>query len=86
MTRSRICIILLVLLLLGGLASPAHAQASIQVVNDAVSLSFPDTIDFQAEFQATAISPPLVLEYGTTQLTCGTVEAKAFPTFTPARM
>ena len=85
MTRSRICIILLVLLLLGGLASPAHAQASIQVANDAVSLSFPDTIDFQAEFQATANITSLVLEYGTTQLTCGTVEAKAFPTFTPGK-
>jgi hypothetical protein len=64
---------------------PARAQANIQVVNDAASLAFPDTIDFKAGFQGSGNITSVVLEYGSYQLTCGTVEAKAFPTFTPGK-
>jgi len=64
---------------------PTRAQANIQLLSNATSLAFPDTIDFQAEFQAATDITSVILEYATTQLTCGTVEAKAFPTFTPGK-
>lgn len=78
-------ILLMMILLPGGLVSHVRAQANIQVVSDTVSLVFPEKIDFQAEFQAAADITSVILEYATTQLTCGTVEAKAFPTFTPGK-
>ena len=40
---------------------------------------------FNAEFQAGSNITSVVLEYGVNQLTCGTVEAKAFPPLTPGR-
>ena len=87
MTRSRIYIFILIVILLaglsGGLVTPAYAQANIQVVSDTASLSFPDSITFNAEFQASDNITAVVLEYGVNQLTCGTVDAKAFPTVTP---
>ena len=70
-------------LLLGSLAMPVHAQSSTQVISDATSLTFPDSLLFQAEFKAAAQITSVVLEYGSNQLTCGTVDAKAFPTLTP---
>jgi hypothetical protein len=85
MTRSRISVAILMLLLLGGLVMPVRAQATIQVVSDTASLVFPEKIDFRAGFRAAANITAVVLEYGTAQLTCGTVEAKAFPTFTPGK-
>jgi hypothetical protein len=83
MTRSRIYIFVLLLVLLGGLVTPVAAQSNVQVVSDAASLTFPDSIDFKAEFQAGANITSVVLEYGVNQLTCGTVDAKAFPQVTP---
>jgi hypothetical protein len=71
------------LLFLAGLVTPARAQVNVQVVSDAASLAFPNTIDFKAEFQSGAQITSVVLEYGSSQLTCGTVEAKAFPSVTP---
>jgi len=84
MARFRSSILVLLLLFLGSLVTPAHAQSSIQVIRDAASLTFPENIDFKAEFQSGVNITSVVLEYGSDQLTCGTVEAKAFPTFTPA--
>ena len=82
--RFRLSVILLLLLLLGELAIPAHAQSNIQVVSDTASLTFPETILFSAEFKAGTNITSAILEYGVDQLTCGTVEAKAFPAITPA--
>jgi len=76
--------IFILLLLLVSLAKPVRAQSNIQVINDAASLTFPNSLEFQAEFQSGADITSVVLEYGSNQLTCGTVEARAFPTMTPA--
>ncbi len=83
--RSRLAVIILLLLLISGLALPAHAQANIQVVSDKASLSFPETILFSAEFKAGTEISAVVLQYGVDQLTCGTVQAEAFPTVTSGK-
>jgi len=84
MTKTRLFIFVLLSLFLCSLAVPVYAQAGIQVISDVVTLSFPTGATFQAEFKAGANITSAVLEYGTDQLTCGTVVAKAFPTLTPA--
>ena len=78
-------ILLMLILLLGGQVMPVRAQSTIQVISDTASLVFPEKIDFQAGFRAAANITSVVLEYGTAQLTCGTVVAKAFPTFASGR-
>ncbi len=83
MTRFRFPVFILLILLLVSLATPVRAQADVQVVHDAASLTFPESINFQAEFKSGVQITSVVLEYGSNQLTCGTVEAKAFPTLTP---
>jgi hypothetical protein len=84
MPKSRIFIITLLLVLLAGLVTPVAAQSGIQVVSDSASLTFPTSLVFNAEFQGGASITSVVLEYGVNQLTCGTVDAKAFPQVTPA--
>ena len=83
MPRSRILIFILLPLLMAGLVTPAAAQSGIQVVSDAASLTFPTSLVFSAEFQGGAKITAVLLEYGVNQLTCGTVDAKAFPQVTP---
>ena len=83
MPRSRIFVFVLLLVILGGLVTPVHAQSDIQVIRDAASLTFPDSLLFSAEFQGGANITSVVLEYGVNQLTCGTVDARAFPQVTP---
>lgn len=61
-------------------ASPQAAAA-----NDQATISFPNTITFSAKISANTNITSVVLEYGTTQLTCGEVVAKAFPQFTPGK-
>ena len=82
--RFRLSALLLLLLLLGGLPMPARAQTNIQVVSDKATITFPETILFSAEFKAGDNIASVILEYGVDQLTCGTVQAKAFPDITPA--
>jgi len=53
------------------------------VTDDRPTLNFPDSITFRATLESNAPITSLVLEYGTDQLTCGTVLARAFPRFTP---
>jgi len=82
--KIRIFVLVLLLVLLASLVTPVAAQSSgIQVVSDAASLTFPDSIAFSAEFQGGANITSVVLEYGVNQLTCGTVDAEAFPQVTP---
>jgi hypothetical protein len=57
-------------------ASPAD------LTNDVPVLNFPDSITFTVEIQHETPINSIVLEYGTSELTCGTVIAKAFPQFT----
>ena len=86
MPRSRIFIFISLLVLLVSQVSqptPAAAQSGIQVIRDAASLTFPDSLVFSAEFQGGTDITSVVLEYGVNQLTCGTVDAKAFPQLTP---
>jgi len=61
-------------------ASAAH-QAN--VTNDQPIFNFPDSITFQATIESDTQVNSITLEYGTNELTCGTVLAKAFPQFTP---
>ncbi len=77
---------LFMLLLLGSLFLPQPALASSPpgVTNDRAILSFPISVTFSASISADSPITSVVLEYGTDQLTCGEVIAKAFPEFTPA--
>ena len=84
MPKFRPAIFILLGFILCGLTIPVRAQAGIQLVRDHVTLAFPDTATFQADFTSRANITSVVLEYGVDQLTCATVLAKAFPTFTAA--
>jgi len=89
MPRSRIFVFILLFVLPAMLASqasmatPVAAQSGLQVVSDVASLTFPDSLLFSAEFQGGSDITAVLLEYGVNQLTCGTVDAKAFPSVTP---
>jgi hypothetical protein len=65
-------------------SGPVRAAAPADLRDDPPSLNFPESITFHAEIQAEAKITSVVLEYGTGELTCGTVIAKAFPQFSPA--
>ena len=84
MTRFRPIYYILLILLMGNLITPVHAQTGIRLVSDNTTLTFPESVTFKAEFQGGANITSVVLEYGVDQLTCGTVIAKAFPQVTPA--
>jgi hypothetical protein len=60
--------------------SAAHSTT---VTDDQPTLNFPDSITFRATIENSVPITSVTLEYGTDQLTCGTVLAKAFPQFTP---
>lgn len=64
---------------------PAFAAPQADVTNDQPVIQFPNTITFRAKITASANITSVVLEYGTEQLTCGEVIAKAFPEFTPGK-
>jgi len=63
----------------------AFASSQTDVTNDQATLSFPIAITFSAKISSTANITSVVLEYGTDQLTCGEVIAKAFPQFNPSK-
>lgn len=69
------------------LASPfgAGALAPLEARFNEAALNFPNTVTFRAQLSANANIQSVVLEYGTTQLTCGEVVAKAFPRFDSGR-
>ena len=84
MTKYRWLIIAILCFTSFSLVLPAHAQASIQLASDTLSLTFPESALFSAEFKSGVNITSAVLEYGVDQLTCGTVVAMAFPQFAPA--
>ena len=53
--------------------------------DDKAQLDFPQTVSFSVNIQSPVDIKSIVLEYGTDQLTCGTVIAKAFPDFTQGK-
>jgi hypothetical protein len=65
---------------LGRVSAAPHAD----VIVDKISFGFPNTATFSATLSSSADITSVTLEYGTKQLTCGDVIAKAFPEFTPA--
>jgi len=67
------------------IATPALAAPQANVTNDQPVLDFPNTVTFNATISANANITSVTLEYGTDQLTCGDVIAKAFPQFTPGK-
>ena len=62
---------------------PVSAAPAADVTDDQPTLNFPDNITFRATIDSSTPITSVVLEYGTNELTCGTVVAKAFPQFTP---
>jgi hypothetical protein len=82
----RIHILLALILSLGLCAvKPALAAPQSDVTGDQPVIAFPNTITFRAKISADANITSIVLEYGTDELTCGDVVAKAFPQFTSSR-
>ncbi len=82
----RILTLFTLILTLGLLApQPAFASHQADVTDDRADISFPIAVTFSAEIRADANITSVVLEYGTEQLTCGEVVAKAFPQFDPGR-
>ncbi len=76
-------IVVLALLILPR-TSVLAASPAVQVSGDQAVLDFPQTITFRAQISGDVPIASVVLEYGSQQLTCGTVIAKAFPQFQPA--
>ena len=52
------------------------------VTENEASVDFPNSVTFQSTIRSNARITSVVLEYGTRQLTCGQVIARAFPQFT----
>ena len=84
-TKIFLCIWTFSLLLISFLIPAQRVNASPQpkVTNDIPIFNFPDSITFQANIESDSEITSVIIEYGTHQLTCGTVIAKAFPQFTP---
>jgi hypothetical protein len=66
-------------------APTVYAAPQADVANDTPIIEFPNMITFQAKITADANITSVVLEYGTKQLTCGDVIAKAFPEITTGK-
>jgi len=86
MLRKSTLLILTVSLILTNLVfiTPKSAFAALiaNVTDNQPELNFPDSITFRATIESEIPIASVVLEYGTTELTCGSVIAKAFPQFT----
>lgn len=74
---------LLLVILTPSLPKAVFAAPLTTVISDQPTLNFPDSITFRATIEGNAPITDVILEYGTEQLTCGSVIAKAFPRFTP---
>jgi len=64
---------------------PAFASRKADVTDNQAVISFPIAVTFGTNITSTRNITTVVLEYGTDQLTCGEVIAKAFPLFTPGK-
>ncbi|NWF63830.1 MAG: hypothetical protein HXY38_05935 [Chloroflexi bacterium] len=79
-------LILLITLICLSLFAPrrVHAAPHADVEADSAILDFPNTVTFSATLKSSAEIVSVTLEYGSEQLNCGEVVAKAFPEFQPA--
>ncbi|HEY4723238.1 MAG TPA: peptidase MA family metallohydrolase, partial [Anaerolineae bacterium] len=66
-------------------ATSVNAQGSIAATDDRATIEFPDRLTFSVRLKSDTQINQVVLEYGSDQLTCGKVVAKAFPDITPAQ-
>jgi hypothetical protein len=82
--RKKAILTFLLFLLFAWATVPVSAQAGIQIVENQVILNFPQNATFRAVLRSNVPITSVTLEYGADQLTCGTVVARAFPTFTSA--
>ena len=64
---------------------PVFASPQADVTDNRAAISFPISVTFSAKINSNANITSVVLEYGTDQLTCGEVIAKAFPQFNPGK-
>jgi len=76
-------LILLILIITLALPTQALAAPQADVEADSALLDFPNTVTFSATLSAPSEIVEVTLEYGSEQLTCGEVIAKAFPEFMP---
>jgi len=74
---------LLIVIFTSTTSQSVSAAPATNVTDDQPTLNFPDSITFRATIESSSSITSVVLEYGTSELTCGTVIAKAFPQFTP---
>lgn len=82
----RILILLTLILNLSLFAvQPASASPQTDVTNDQAIINFPIAVTFSAKINSNTNITSVILEYGTDQLTCGEVIAKAFPQFTSGK-
>jgi hypothetical protein len=82
--RLRIALLLSLLVTLLVPVQAASARPAIDVKNDRVVFSFPETATFSATLSSSSNITSVVLEYGNEQQTCGQVIARAFPSFAPS--
>lgn len=61
------------------------AMRQITFGENKAELKFPETVTFSASIESAAEIKSIVLEYGSEQLTCGKVIAKAYPDFTAGK-
>jgi len=85
--RSHVVSLLVAFSLLAFVVQPTLASAAqpIKATNDKASLLFPSQITFSVELAGAATIKAVTLEYSVDQLACGTVKARALPTFRPAQ-
>lgn len=77
--RSTILLLLFTLLY----PHPAGVSLTVDARNDQAVINFPESVTFSAELTSATEIDSVRLIYGSTQDTCGQVEALAFPDFTP---
>jgi hypothetical protein len=65
--------------------APTAVGQLITATNDKVTLQFPNQIMFSVDLASTTMIKSVALEYSVDQMTCGSVKAKAFPAFKPAK-
>jgi hypothetical protein len=85
MKSTHIFLAISLLLVLQAFTVPMKVSAApdADVINDQPVFNFPDSLTFHATIESAQPINSITLEYGTNELTCGTVIAKAFPQFTP---
>lgn len=81
----RLLMIISLALVLVLTATAVNAQGSIAATDDRATIDFPNSLTFSVHLKSDTPINQVVLEYGSDQLTCGKVVAKAFPDVTPGK-